>query len=269
MQAYTQADLSRRFGLPQTLIRALGKAGYITQAPARGKTRYSFQDLLVLRMASALKRARISSARITAVLGQVKASVPPGQVLTTMALASSGKGIAVREGEREWEAPSGQYALPLASRRRANGVARLGEPESSAVALAERHYARGHALEDSDVAAARAAYLAALDAHAGHLEARINLGRLLHLEGDLKQAEKVYRQAQGSSALLSFNMAALFEDLHREEEAIVKYREALALDPGIHDAHFNLARLLEKAQLPREALRHLLAYRRHLGKFQG
>jgi len=28
------------------------------------------------------------------------------------------------------------------------------------------------------------------------------------------------------------------------------------------DAHFNLARLHENAQQPREALRHLLAYRR-------
>ena len=40
------------------------------------------------------------------------------------------------------------------------------------------------------------------------------------------------------------------------------YREALALDPQLADAHFNLARLHERAGNPKDALRHLLAYRR-------
>ncbi len=121
-------------------------------------------------------------------------------------------------------------------------------------------------MEESDVAAARAAYLDALNAHSEHVEARINLGRLLHLDGDLKEAEKVYRAVKTSSALLSFNLAILLEDLNREDEAIVAYREALAQDPSLHDAHFNLSRLHERAKQPREALRHLLAYRRHVSR---
>ena len=116
------------------------------------------------------------------------------------------------------------------------------------------------------MAAARAAYLDALNAHHDHLEARINLGRLLHLDGELREAEKVYRAAKSSSSLLSCNLAILLEDLNREEEAIEAYREALVQDPSLHDAHFNLSRLHERAKQPREALRHLLAYRRHLGR---
>jgi len=54
----------------------------------------------------------------------------------------------------------------------------------------------------------------------------------------------------------------LLEDLEREAEAAVAYREALAQDPGLADAHFNLARLYEQAGNPKDALRHLLAYRR-------
>ena len=117
------------------------------------------------------------------------------------------------------------------------------------------------------IGAARAAYLEALRVCSDHVEARINLGRLLHLGGELAQAERVYRMARTSSALLSFNLAILLEDLEREAEAVVAYREALALDPSMHDAHFNLARLHEKANRPRDALRHLLAYRRHLVKY--
>ena len=108
--------------------------------------------------------------------------------------------------------------------------------------------------------------LAALNVQEDHLEARINLGRLLHLDGQLKEAERLYREARTSSALLSFNLAIVLEDLEREE-AVAAYRDALAQDPLLHDAHFNLSRLHEKANRPREALRHLLAYRRHIARY--
>ena len=267
MQEYSLADIKRLFGLPPALIRKLGQVGCITHATPRGKSQYTFQDLLVLRVASALKGAKISSPKIMAALEQIRAALPPGQVPPTIALASSGKSIAVREGSREWEA-SGQYALPLQSNEKAGQITRLGRPgEKSTASLADDHYRRGYMLEDTDAVAARAAYLAALRAQDDHLEARINLGRLLHLDGQLKEAEKLYRQAKSSSALLSFNFAILLEDLDREEEAIAAYCEALAQDPLLHDAHFNLFRLHEKANRPRDALRHLLAYRRHISRY--
>ena len=136
-----------------------------------------------------------------------------------------------------------------------------------AAEIAHEHFQRGNLLEDSDVDAARAAYLAALSVQEDHLEARINLGRLLHLDGKLKEAEQMYRQARTSSAILSFNLATLLEDLGREEEAVTAYRDALAQDPLLCDAHFNLSRLHEKANRPREALRHLLAYKRHIARY--
>ena len=270
MQSYTQADLNRLFHLPKSLIRVLGTAGYITPSAPRGRTPYTFQDLLVLRMAGALRAAKIPSARIVDALGRIRSALPPGQLLTAMALAASGKAVAVREGSVEWEAASGQYALPLGARKagRVAGVPVMrGKAPAEAADAAAAHYARGHRLENSDPAAARAAYRAALNARADHLEARINLGRLLQLGGELKEAETLYRQAKSSSALLSFNLAILLEDLAREAEAVAKYREALALDPLLHDAHFNLSRLHERASQPREALRHLLAYRRHIAKY--
>ncbi|MBC8027219.1 MAG: tetratricopeptide repeat protein [Steroidobacteraceae bacterium] len=267
MQEYSLADLKRLFGLPPALIRKLGKAGCITQPAHQGTTQYTFQDLLVLRVAGALKAAKISASKITAALEQIRADLRPGQVPPTISLAASGKNIAVREGSREWEA-SGQYALPLLPNKITGQLAHLKRPdEAPPASLAHDHYSRGHSLEDTDVVAARAAYLAALRLQEDHLDARINLGRLLHLDGQLKEAEELYRQAKSSSALLSFNLAILLEDLDREEEAIAVYRDALAQDPLLHDAHFNLSRLHEKANRPRDALRHLLAYRRHISRY--
>jgi tetratricopeptide (TPR) repeat protein len=128
--------------------------------------------------------------------------------------------------------------------------------------LAAAHFERAFALEASDPQAARDAYRAALEIHAGHLEATINLGRLMHLSGELAAAELIYLAAEHSSALLSFNVALLLEDLNRDDEAVGAYLAALALEPAMQEAHFHLSALHERQQRPREALRHLLAYRR-------
>lgn len=127
---------------------------------------------------------------------------------------------------------------------------------------ASAHFARGFALEASDEGAARDAYAAALSLYEGHLEASINLGRLLHLGGELEAAEAIYREAEHTSGLLAFNLALLLEDLRRDQDAIHAYREALALEPAMHEAHFHLGMMYERLKMPREALKHLLAYRR-------
>jgi tetratricopeptide (TPR) repeat protein len=127
---------------------------------------------------------------------------------------------------------------------------------------AHKHYLRGKKLEENDVAAARAAYEACLAGDCRHLEARINLGRLLHLEGKLREAESIYRGTYEPSAILYFNLGILLEDLQRELEAIEAYRQAIVHDPGMADAHFNLSALHERLGHAQAAFRHLLAYHR-------
>jgi tetratricopeptide (TPR) repeat protein len=258
---YSEADVGRLFHIPGRLLQALARAGYLTPPASEGRTRYSFQDLLILRTAGALKQADIAEPKIIAALGNIRATLPPGSLLNTLAL-DAGDTWVTSPGRSRGQPPKSAAAA-------ATGTAAFGSTASRRKALleAQAHYARGHQLEESDVTAAREAYLNALHAHRDHLEARINLGRLLHLDGELQEAEKVYRQAKTSSALLSFNLGILLEDLDREEEAVAAYRDALAQDPTLHDAHFNLSRLHERARRPRDALRHLLAFRRHLQKY--
>jgi tetratricopeptide (TPR) repeat protein len=250
MRAYSAKDLKALVNLPASLIRNLERDGHIHPHKANETVLYSFQDLLILRTASALRAARIPPARISIALTKIREALPPGSSLTALSRASTSE-VAVLPRTIDRRTPSSTRG-----ERRAAAERRREE--------AQQHFERAFALEDSDVAAARAGYLAALGAHSGHLEARINLGRLLHLNGELAQAERVYRAAKHASALLSFNLAILLEDLGREDEAVQAYRDALALDPTLHDAHFNLSRLHENANRSRESLRHLLAYRRHL-----
>jgi len=267
MHAYNSKDLERLFGLPASAVRSLARAGHISPVKRGGRLHYSFQDLLMLRTASALRSANISAHRINRTLQTFRATLPAGG-LTKRSLSALGNQIAIREGRMLWESDSGQYVLELDIGEEKGGlhvITRQNVSGNPADPAAE-HFARAFALEDTDPQGARAAYEACLEAEPQHMEARINLGRLLHIAGRLEEAQRVYRSAAQADPLLAFNLAVLLEDLDREPEAILAYREALALDPQLADAHFNLARLYERARDPKASLRHLLAYRRMIDR---
>jgi tetratricopeptide (TPR) repeat protein len=131
----------------------------------------------------------------------------------------------------------------------------------------EDWFARAVELETSDPQAAQAAYACAVEDDATHVSAWINWGRLLHEQGNLREAERVYRRAVEHcepDALLMFNLGVLLEDLQRTDEALDAYQGAIEEDPLLADCHYNLARLYESLGKPQHAIRHLGQYRRLL-----
>jgi tetratricopeptide (TPR) repeat protein len=284
MHEFDSKDLKRLFGIPASQIRALVRAGHIHPLKKAGRLSYSFRDLIVLRTAGSLRAAKIPAQRINRTLRAIRESLPGELPLSGLSITAIGDRIVVREGQALRESDSGQYTLALDVIERGGDLLVIDQRDDrrdsgrdgAATAAAERgnggtaravdaadaQFERALALEEIDPKAARAAYEACLEQDAEHLEARLNLGRLLHLEGRLREAEKIYRGVDLHDALLSFNLAVLLEDLQREPEAMSAYRSTLALDPGFADAHFNLARLYERKGKSKDALRHLLAYRR-------
>ena len=93
----------------------------------------------------------------------------------------------------------------------------------------------------------------------------MNLGRLLHEDGDLEAAEKRYRDAaaadHGSGRAL-YNLGVVLEDRGHAEGAIEAYHDAIGVDPDLAASHFNVSRLLEAAGRKAEALKHLAEYKR-------
>jgi tetratricopeptide (TPR) repeat protein len=269
MHAYNTKDLQRLFGLPASAVRALTRAGHVTPVKRGGRLHYSFQDLLMLRTAAALRAANISAQRINRTLETLRANLPAGAASNRLSITALGNQIAVREGKLIWESDSGQYVFALDADAEKGGLHVISREPSAAPSgaiAADEHYTKAFELEETDPAGARTAYAACLAADPLHLEARINLGRLLHMEGRLEEAEHIYRAAHQPEPLLKFNLAVLLEDSNREPDAIVAYREALALDPQLADAHFNLARLYDRARNAKASLRHLLAYRRMIDR---
>src|SRR5947209_393739 len=272
MKGYTSRDVAKLLGLTVAQVRAFARDGFLTPGRgSRGALLFSFQDLVILRTAKGLVGARIPARRIRRALRRLKAQLPRGRSLAELRIAAEGDRIVVSDGEATWSPESGQMQIDfavseLASRaapmaRRAAKAARRVEQDLSA----EDWYELGLELEVAAPIEARDAYRRALELDAHHADTRVNLGRLLHEQGLVEEAERHYRLALRENpehATAAYNLGIALEDLERAADAIEAYRAALAADPRLADAHYNVARLYEKAGKKAAALRHLSSYKR-------
>jgi tetratricopeptide (TPR) repeat protein len=257
------------YGLSPAAVKFLRREGYLEFPAADAGAGYSFRDRVLMRTVGALQAARVPLRNINRALKQLRPWLSEDLPLSRLAFDATGEDIRVCEGHALWEPASGQYALPLEVLHPGNNVVSMGRrrPPQKSKKSAHAHYLRATELERDDARAARAAYESCLAGDCRHLEARINLGRLLHLEGLLREAEAIYRGTDEPSAILYFNLGILLEDLQRDSDAIAAYREAIVHDPAMADAHFNLSLLHERAGEAQASFRHLLAYRRLAEQF--
>jgi tetratricopeptide (TPR) repeat protein len=287
-------------GMTPSRLRAYVKSGLLCpQRGHAGELLFSFQDLLLLRTAEGLVTERLPPRRVRAALQRLRRRVPASQSLTGFQLASDSGQVIVRDGGRAWRADSGQGLLsfegvslksadeapeasgPIALRSRGalaggreGGVRDVpgdlgegegeGEGDDGAPPTADDFFQLGCSLEGGAADAARAAYERALALKPTHVDAHVNLGRLLHEMDELRLAEEHYRAAvalEPRNVTALFNLGVLMEDRDRSEESIAFYEEVTHLDPSHADAHFNAARLHDQAGHYEAALRHLRDYR--------
>jgi tetratricopeptide (TPR) repeat protein len=177
-----------------------------------------------------------------------------------------GDRVVVKEGGSRWQAESGQYLLAFEGDP-AEGSLRVveAEPEAPVPADAQAWFERGAVLERDDPQAARQAYEQAIVLDASRVDARLNLGSLLHEGGLLDEAARAYLDALkacGNDPVLLYNFGVLLEDMGRKPEAIRAYEAALRGNAALADAHYNLALLCQQLGRPKDAIRHMSQYRR-------
>jgi tetratricopeptide (TPR) repeat protein len=269
MHQYGVSDVERMLGLPRSAIRALVSAGFVT--PARGPRKtllFSFQDLIVLRTAQSLAQAQVPAKRISRSLKELRRQLPETMPLSGLSIGAVGDQVVVRDGTGQRHAESGQYLLAFEgdpAQGSLSVIERAPAATEAADSESEDWFEQGLLLEEGDPKAAIAAYAKAVEADPDRLDARINLGLMLHETRQHTQAEQVYRTALercGGDALLFYNLAVLLEDLGRKPDAVTAYEAALRADPEMADAHFNLALLYEQTGKPQDAIRHMSRYRR-------
>ena len=259
MHVYKTKDLERVLGIQATTVRALIRGKHILpRAVGGGRRSFTFQDLILMRAATALRAAGIPGYKITRTLRHLKLRLPPDEPLSAVSMAAVGKQIAIRRGTHSWDADSGQYHLTLEVVAAAAAI----RPFGAAGARASELFDQGYVAEADDLPAAIAFYEQCLSLLPEHREARLNLGRLLHQGGQLEAARAVYCAAPAADSDTAFSLGVVLEDLDREAEAIGSYQRALELDSACIEAHYNLARLHDAAGRKDESLRHLIALRR-------
>jgi tetratricopeptide (TPR) repeat protein len=268
MHPYGVNDVERLLHLSKSTLRALVNAGFV--APARGARntwRFSFQDLIVLRTAQALVAANLPQRRITKSLKELRRHLPESMPFSGLSIGAVGDRVVVKEGAARWLADSGQYLLAFEGDPAAGSLSVVDQPTPIELDGEDMPTAFEKAvfMEQIDEAAAIRAYEAIIADDPSHIDARINLGRVLHEAGRYDRAERVYREALefcGDDAVLYFNLAVLLDERSRVRESMQAYEAALRVDPEMADAHYNLSLLYKKIGRARDALRHMGEFRR-------
>jgi tetratricopeptide (TPR) repeat protein len=267
-EGYSLREVGKLLGLSRSILGRLIDAGFV--APTRGSRReyrFSFRDLVLLRAAQGLTEAKIPSSRILRSLRRLRSQLPQQVPLDGLRIEAVGDAVVVSEGQKQWRPDDGQYVMQFQVAAPDGRLAFFG-PAETPPPTDESWFEQGLMLERTSAEQACDAYRRALDADPAHCGAWVNLGRLLHELGRMREAEAVYANglaACGTDGTLLFNLAVLLEDMHRVDDAAAAYRAALAAAPDLADAHFNLARLCEARGLRQEAVRHLSAFRKLTG----
>jgi tetratricopeptide (TPR) repeat protein len=264
---FTLRRVQAMLGLSRSIVAGLIAEGFV--APTRGKRnewRFTFQDLMLLRTAHALRASKIAPRKILRSLARLKATLPQELPLTGLRITAIGADVAVRDRDGQWQADSGQLLMDFDVAPLAGSVAFLERKASSPAGPdAAAWFERGLALDATDPAGAEAAYRQALVLAPDLAEAYLNLGAMWSEAGRFADLAELSDEAVAfcpDSALIHFNRGVALDHLECLPEAMASYEQSLVLDPTLADAHYNLGRLREQLGDKRGALRHFSAYRR-------
>lgn len=271
---YSLRSLQSLLGVSRRVLTGLIDAGFVQ--PSRGRRnelRFSFQDVVILRTAFQLQSAKIASRKILRALAKLKSELPEQLPLSGIRITAVGDNVAVRSGQAQWDAASGQHLLDFEVAPIKGEVAFLDvapQNRMSREQQAEEWFALAEHLRANDVVGAEQAYRKALElAPTPHYDAYTNLGVLLcEAETRCEEALSIFEGALEhfpDDALLHFNRAVVLEELKRYDSAVDAYERCIELDPTNADAHFNVARLSEIRGDKQGLVRHLSAYRRLTG----
>ena len=267
---FNSAQAARIIGLSVDRLRRYVRSGLVTPTrDERGRLHFDFLDLVLLRTTRGLLEQRVPVGRIGRVLRSLRRQIGD-KPLTQLSVFADGKRVVAWDGRARWQPDSGQFLLNFDAGqvvRRAAQVARIGKTEHATLPrlTSEQWCDLAMEIEETSPIEARSAYHHALDLDPACMVARINLGRLLHGDGNLVGAEAHYREAvrhDPACGLAWYNLGVVLEDRGKGAEALTCYEQAVAADPDLADAHYNLALLYEKQGRRNDAVHHLLIYRK-------
>jgi DNA-binding transcriptional MerR regulator len=268
---YSVRQVSDMLDLTASQIRALVADGAITPTIGeRGKFLFSFQDLVLLRSVAGLVRSGVAPRRVRSALAMLRDQLPDDALLTEVSLDAGGRSVVVRVDTTSWEPESGQTVLDLDAGAVTEQIASVVDvPRPAADGhTAQEWYMFADEIESSDPHAAEEGYRRAIELDTAFAEAHLNLGRLLHAAGAVREALDEYQAARSidaDDATTHYNIGVASQDLGDLEEAVAAYERAIELAPRFADARYNLASSYEELGDDALAIQHFREYKDLVG----
>lgn len=267
---YTLRGITQMLGLTRHAVSRLVELGFVQPVRAPGRVlRFSFRDVVLLRTAQELRAADIPTRQILRSLRQLRSALPLDTPASAIRIQAVGDRVAVRWGDAQWDADTGQLMMDFHAAPAAAAVHAFDRSPTSGTGAQgddpQELFEQAEALEAVDVGAAQALYRRVIEAAPDHADAYANLGFTLCEAGRFEEAAALYRQALAhcpQAPLIHYNHGVALEALGRTAEAVASYETCLRLAPDMADAHQNAALLYAKAGDKQGAIRHFSAYRR-------
>lgn len=272
--SYAVRDVSRLFDLPESRLRYWAQTGFIRPSiRLRGRTFYSFRDLIAIKVARDLLGAGLPLQRVRRSLDALRAKLPDlDQPLARLRVRCEHDQVVVEDLARTFEATSGQFLLDFnieTLHREAAQVLAMPRPHEHVERSAYEWFLRaceceqawdGADPDDQSVVDAREAYDRALDLDPDFAAAYTNLGALLAALGDIDGARDHFDQAlrcDPGQLEAQANLAALALRVGDPETALAGYRQLLRAAPDSLEGHYGIARALLAVGGKSQALAHL------------
>lgn len=255
-------------GLSRHTVLKLIELGFVLPVKDAGRAwKFSFQDIVLLRSAQALRAARIPTRQILKALRQLKATLPDEMPLLGMRITAEGDRVTVRSADAHWEPETGQLILDLqiASGGGAVSLFPQAPADEDGSSDLDARFATAEALEEETPEAAEALYRQILAEDPSYAHAYLNLGFMLCEAGRCEAAAALYEDGLRfcpDDPLMHFNRAVALEGTGNVDGALAAYEEAVRLQPDLLDAHRNAALLYANAGKQQMAIRHFSAFRR-------
>lgn len=265
---YSTRDVARVLTMQQAQIRGFVRDGFVQpERGERGELRFSFSDVVLLRAARDLAAA-LPARRVHRALRRLRDRLATAEDISRVQIVAEGNQVLVRDGEGTWNAESGQEVLDFSTPEPAGEVATLHIARPSVTLEGspsiDELFELALDLEAASHEQTEAAYARVLQVDPTHVDANINMGRLMHEQGKLREATTYYGRAlehRPGDATALFNLGVVLEDLDDATNALAAYEKAIAGDPSCAEAYYNAAQLYEQRGEGAAAIRCLARYR--------
>ncbi|HUO04349.1 MAG TPA: tetratricopeptide repeat protein [Candidatus Binataceae bacterium] len=258
--AFSTRTAARILAVSPDRIRYWVKRNFIQPAtPQSRKHRFAFGDLLVMRIAKEMLRARQHLDTVRDALNRVRNLAGPDRPVTALKLVNDEGRIVVRDGSALIDAHTGQLLFDFGGECRPGTIEERFGP-----ARANARFEEMHRIAEADPLRALTLYSELAAREPGTFDTHLQMASILEREGDTSGA---LRHLLGAAAIMPasadvhLKLGLLYRKRSEHQHALRSFLRALECDPASVEAHCNAAEMYAALGRKQDARKHHRAIR--------